>query len=284
MPLIIGGGLALGGLVGNAVSGGKAASASQNIATSQMQQAQAWRTQSLAYAQPTAAELDNITKQNSLAMNALNYSQQQLGVAKDTVQNAFKQQNQILNGETPAYLAPLQKQLGIDAQANQNRISAAFGRGASSSSAGIMANAQFSQNSAMTLMNAQQQALGTLSGIGANANSAVLGGFGAAEGANQAAFGMNNALENRITNASVGTNTTNYAGGQYAGDLMSAQSAQRMWGGLGGIGTGLALQGAFGPSMMGSGGSGAQGGFGAYSNLFGSQSNPGVGPYSLFNK
>lgn len=266
MPL--GGGLTAGvvgaSVGGSLISSGKQADAAQGIASSQQGAADRNRAAALGFAQPTSSELDQLIRQNGVAMQAVNYQQARLAqtaaqfaAIDPTIKAAFEQQGQILQGKIPDYLSPLQKQLQIAQQQNMSRINATLGTGASSSSAGAMAEAQFGQQNAMTLMGAQQQALATLGQVGSNGvaassqlNADNLNAFGSASNANQAGFNMSNALQSRQINASLGTNVTPYAGGQYAGQLMGAQTMGNMFNTVGGIGSAIALSKAFGPTAQ----------------------------------
>jgi hypothetical protein len=244
MAMMAGAGMAGVGMAGQAITSGKAANAAQGMATAQQNQADL----AMGFAAPTAGELQNISQQNSIAQQALQYSQAQLKLAGQTVSNAFSQQNAIMNGQIPSYLQPLQNQLKIAAQQNQNRVNGTMGGGSSSSSAGIAANAMFGQSAAMTTMNAQQQALGTLGQVGANANNIGMGSAEAAGNINNQAFGMQNLLQTNQMNAALGT--AKYAGSQYAGSLYDNQALGNMFGSMAGIGSGVAMNQAFGPKSL----------------------------------
>lgn len=251
MPLIAAGALAGLGFAGQAIESGKAANATQSAA--QAQQARA--DQAMGFAAPTAGELQNLSRQNTMAQQAMQYAQAQTQLAAQTVNTAFQQQNQIMNGQIPGYLQPLQKQLQIASQQNQSRVNGVMGNGASSSSAGMMANSIFGQNAAMTTMQTQQQALGTLGAVGANAVGVANQSMGMASNLNEGAFGMSNTLQSRQANAALGT--ANYQGSQFTGQAMDARSMASMFGSIGGIGTGVAMNQAFGTAgSMGSRGSG----------------------------
>lgn len=269
VPLVVAGAA----MAGEAVENGKASNAAQGIATQQQNMAN----QANAFAQPTSQELQQMSQQNSMASQAVTFQQNQLAnvtaqmsATNPVIQAAFNQQAQILNGQVPNYLSPLQKQLQIQAQQSNSQIGAAMGRGGATSSAGIAAGAQFSQQNAMTMMQAQQQAMGVLGQTGANAvnsQNAISGGYNAmgqaASALNQGAFNMSNQVQMNQMNAALGT--AKFQGVNQTASLYNAQSTASMLGGLAGMGAGAGMAKAFGPSSsgMGSAGSAASSGGGA---------------------
>lgn len=251
----LGGGALLGGF-----GSWMAANAAEGMAEAQLAEARRNRELAMGIAQPSVNDLDALSRQNSLAQQSVEFQQNQLSmlykqmsVIDPAIRMAFQQQGEILQGKIPSYLSPLQKQLQIDKQNQQNRIFAQMGRGADTSSAGIMANAAYGQQNAMTLMNAQQQALGVLGNTGAqlmNAQQGMQGGaanaFNVANAANQQAFGMSDQLKARQLQAIFGTPTTQYAGAGSVGNLMFAQGLQ----GIGNQAFGMGMGGAMNSAMM----------------------------------
>lgn len=242
--------MALGGL-GTYLS----ARSAQSMGEAQLEEARRTRDLAMGVAVPSVQELDAMGRQNALAQDTVSYRQKQLSMIYEqmasidpAIKMAFQQQADIMRGQIPGYLSPLQKQLQIESQNQQNRIAAQMGRGAPSSSAGMMANAIFSQQNAMTMMNAQQQALGVLGNTGAqlmNAQQGMQAGavnaFGVETAANQATFGMSDELKKRQIQAIIGTPVTPYAGAGSIGGMMIGQGLQGI-GNMGmGMGTGMLM-------------------------------------------
>jgi hypothetical protein len=256
MPWMVG--LAAGGLLASGIGSAMAAGAAGDIAEAQLAEARRNRELAMGFAAPSANDLESLSRQNSLAQQSVQYQQQQMAmlyqqmaVVDPAIRMAFEQQGDILKGKIPSYLSPLQNQLNIDKQNQSNRINTMMGRGADTSSAGIMANAAYSQQNAMTLMNAQQQALGVLGQVGSNAIGAQQGlqggamnAFNLANASNAQAFGMSDTLAKRQMNAIFGTPTTQYAGAGSVGGLMLAQGLQGM--GNQAFGTGLGMASSMG--------------------------------------
>lgn len=241
--------------------------AAGSMAEAQEAQAQRDREQAMRIAQPSATDLEVMSRQNQLSMQSVDYQQQQLALAyqqlaaiNPVIKQAFQAQSDIMSGNIPGYLSPLQKQLQISAQQDQNRIAAALGSGGLTSSAGAQASATSTQQNAMTMMNAQQQALTTMGQVGSNAvqaqsgvGSAVGGAFGNAANMAGAYENMSNASKQMQLNAMFGSPLAPYRGGQFVGALMRGQSEQSSGNALMGMGMGMMGKGG----MSGGGGGGA---------------------------
>lgn len=260
-------GAGIGGLVGlfSGSQADSAAQASQQMAQAQFDQARQWRNDAMGFSQASPSELAALSKQTQLATQATDFAQKQVALSQDIIKSSMSnttlaqtQQRDILNGKIPSYLSPLQKQLAIQQQQEQNRIGAAMGRGAATSSAGIAAASQFGQDSAMTLMGAQQNALGVLGNMGAANAQIGLGYYGAQNNVMQNAFGLDANLlqsqatgygniQGRMTNASLGANINSFAGAGSVGQLYSGQYGAAMGNQLAGIGASTGMNLAFSP-------------------------------------
>jgi CTP-dependent riboflavin kinase len=281
--MFTGAGLSAAAMGGQMMENGKAANASQNIAVAQQQRAD----QAMAFAQPTSQQLQQMTSQNMLSTQAISFQQSQLAnitsqlsSLNPTIKAAFDQQGQILKGQVPDYLSPLQKQLQMQAQASTSAINATMGRGADSSSAGLAAKSRFGQDNAMTMMNAEQQGLNTLGNVGANAvntQNSLYSAFGAmgqsASALNQGAFNMSNQVQTNQVNAALGT--AKYQGANNTAALYNAQGAANMFGTIAGASGGSALSSAFGPQSPSN--AGAASGMGFASPSYASSGLAGVG-------
>jgi hypothetical protein len=126
----------------------------------------------------------------------------------------------LLTGHASAVLAPMQQQIARQRQNMMDSLSSQLGPGFMTSSAGINAMVQFDEQSAVTLQNAQMNAVsqmtstyGSLAGMqnqGQNAVTSQTGdAYGRAMTADQSVLQANQFATNRLTNATLGAMSTN---------------------------------------------------------------------------
>lgn len=298
---IIGGGiLAAGGAVAaSAIGAGAASSAGQaQLSAAQMQvqfaqqalQEQIKARQSgIAQAQDvsrmSAGEMDAIhqmlTTQGlslSRSMASINQQQTQLNAMDPNVRASGQNLYSLLTGKSAEILAPMQKQIDYQRSQLVNQLSSQMGPGFMTSSAGIEALTKFDNQSALSLGQAQLQALqtvgaqyGSLAGMQVQGQTGVTGetlsAFQQAQVANAAALQAQQYGVTRETNATLGAMSANplnqgmvpqaqqsvvqTAGNPFAGQSVIGQGVGQAGSALGAVGGQIAGMGMF-SNMLGS--------------------------------
>lgn len=211
----------------------QAADASQKMA--EARELQVRRAENIS--KPTANELEQVSYALSNQARQVAFNQTQLdslgsllAQISPVLAQGFQQQMAIMSGDDRgAFANPLSKQIDIERQRNLNRQVASMGAGASSSSAGMMADALFGQQAGM----ARLQAAGQVGAMNAQ-NAGIYGGL---MGQGLQIGASNQDISNSIMNALGGFQTrqanaalgvAGVAGSNNVGDLYKGQATQQM--------------------------------------------------------
>lgn len=226
-------------LLGEVTGANKASEAAQRIAEQKYYQTE----KAVGLAQLTAGELaqrqmqlDNQQQQLAFSASQLASLGSLLAQISPVLAQGYHMQLGAMNGQNSG---PISRQIDIERQQNLNRQVAGMGTGASSSSAGMMADALFGQQAGL----ARQQDISNLSNVNAqNANV-----FAALAGAGQ---------DIGKTNQSISSNISTLMGGQQE-RLVNAQLGLASIAGAGSVGQlyqGQATQGLFNSAIGGAAG------------------------------
>ena len=257
MPVAaIGAGIAAVGAIGSAIEGQNAAKAQGQIAQSQ----QARADQAMAFAAPTAAELDTLSKQMDNYSKFYGQAQTQMDqlgkqltdtYGSNILEQGKQLHDQLTGGQSQAVQAATDAR-SRQRQQLQSQLISQLGPAAMTSSAGQQAMQNFDfQTDQYTTQVGQQSIQNLIQGIGGlqGSQSQSLQGI---MGLNSQLTGMlgniqqtQNSFQTRQAQAALGS--AQYQGGQYVGDLQSAKAGAATFGSIANIG-GQVL----GASLMGS--------------------------------
>lgn len=217
-------------LLGEVTGANKAAEAAQNIAEQKYYQTE----KAVGLAQLTAGELaqrqmqlDNQQQQITFSANQLASLGSLLAQISPVLAQGYQMQMGSLSGQNAG---PLAKQIDIERQQNLNRQVAGMGTGASSSSAGMAADALFGQQAGMARMQDAQQ-LGAMNAQNASVFAALAGAGQDIGKTNQSISSNISALmggqQERLVNAQLGL--ASIAGAGSVGQLYQGQATQGMF-------------------------------------------------------
>jgi hypothetical protein len=305
---IVAGAGAVGGGAISAIAAGDAGNKQYTAAQQQLQFAQQAltdqinaRSSGIAQAQTAAQmspqEISSInqmlttqTSSLSASLNSISTMQNQLNAMSPQVQAAGQDYYNLLTGQSAAILAPLQQQQTQQRNQLMDQLAGTMGPGFMSSSAGIQALTNFDNQSAITLNNAQMNAIQTVGsqymagagmqeqgqyGVGAQ----IQGAYGQSIATTQAAAGAyasNTALQTNATLGAMSANPLNPFGvstaagavtaaapGTSAGTAMIGQGVGNALGGFGGTLASGANAATFGNALAGLYGTPSTGSFGS---------------------
>ncbi len=214
-------------------------------------------------------------------MDSISKQQAQLDAMDPNVKAAGDNLYKLLTGEASKVLAPIQAQIERQRNKRMSQLAAQMGPGFMTTSAGIEAMNKFDMDAASTLSTAQQNALtqassiyGGLTGQQQQGQSAVTNAtgnvFSNALAADQSVFQAENNVQTRITNATLGGNTStpvdftnpvNFAGSQNIGEFMRGDALSDAGGAIFNlVGRGVGAATSLGTGMAGGGAGGGGGG------------------------
>lgn len=223
-------------------------------------------------AQMSPSEINQInslltTKGQALtaSQDAIQKQQSQLDAMDPNVKAAGNDLYSLLTGKAAATIAPLQAQITMQRNQQMNDLASQYGPGFMATSAGIEAMMKFDTNSAVTIANASQSALGqaTQTYLGltgqqqqgqAGITAATQNAFAQSENVDQTVLAADQNVQGRLENAiTQGANQpvnfqapAQVAGNLFAGDQAFGQSISGLGAGLGKI-SGAAVGSASAP-------------------------------------
>lgn len=202
--------------------------------------AQSSRTQAVALAQPSAAELGQ--QAQNLHLQSMALSRQQDLLSRDqklldsvdpTIKATGEQLYNLVQGKAAPILGPLQTEIDRQRVNLQQKLQSQMGPGWETSTAGIQAMSQFNQSAEMTIANAQNSAIQTLGstlGITSGVRSGILSGeaqgFGTLNALNQTGIQTAQNQTGRIVNAFNGQPAPNFAPADNSGLINAAGQSQ----------------------------------------------------------
>lgn len=234
-------GAAIGAQIGGAIDGSNANNAAadaQERAARAQQEGYANQSQRVVNAaQATPQEIAQLEQANKTNADDLARKQKMLDSVDPALLEVGKQALQLAQGKEAASLDPLRRQRAQDRNVLMDRLTKQLGPGAETSSVGQAALQRFDQATADQLNSAQQQTLGSFldRSQGIYNNNNVQSNI-----QNSRSIGNDYSnIQNRIVNATSGTNPYAANGAQYAADITRAkgqgQFAGQIAGAIGGL-------------------------------------------------
>jgi len=292
MPTGIGLGIAGAGAASSIIGGKDHANAQQNIASSQLGQAQNERAGAMSAAQPTSYDIDALTQQLANYQNTYSLQQAQLQRDISLSDTVNPQLQALLQGKNAPTLDPYLNIVQNQKQSLMADLQRQLGPGWENTTAGQQALQNFNLQSSNQGAQIQQQYLGSMFAnnlaLGSSVSGQINQGAQTLNSISQGIAGGSNAIQSRQIAASEGTSLTPYSGAQFAGQLGQGQMLGNLGNAALGAGTTLGTLGAY-KSLMGGGGAGGGGGgngFGGTIDSYGlgqigTGALPSSGPYSV---
>src|SRR3990172_8481598 len=168
MPMAAAGAAAGVGMIGQGIMQSKTAGAAEEASLAQRQAA-------MAATAPTTGELAAMQRQTEVTERAIMRQEALLNAVDPALMEAGKQALALLQGKEAAVLTPLRQAQARQTAQTQARLQEQLGGGFATSSAGIEAMTRLQESQLMQQAQAQQQTLGGLLGVSAQARPSVEG-------------------------------------------------------------------------------------------------------------
>lgn len=264
------------GMIGQYIAGNNAADAAEQGAQAQLGAQQDVRNRALESAKPTAMELGAMNAQMQQAGQSLKRQQALFDAIDPALIESGKQALELLQGKSAATVAPMLAQRQQQRAQLEQKLQQQLGPGAAASSAGAQALSNFDLQTSNYQAQLQQGTLGMLLGQANNTGQSALASGNQAGQLFGAVAGQAGNIQNRMINANLGSNTAQYAGAPFVGDLARAKNMGQLFGQISQYGGKVGGMPQFGGGSPPSGGGSGYGAGTMGSGLEGVSSN-GVG-------